>query len=46
MRAIVRMVVSDPDAVQDLFASHEIRASTCDLVVSEMKQGRPSWASC
>jgi hypothetical protein len=37
--AIVRIVVSDPEAVQDLFASHEIPCSTCDLVVCEMKEG-------
>jgi len=37
--AIVRIVVSDPDAVQDLFASHEIPCSTCDLVVAELKEG-------
>jgi hypothetical protein len=35
--AIVRIVVSDPEAVSDLFASHEIPCSTCDLVVSELK---------
>jgi hypothetical protein len=37
--AIVRIVVSDPEAVSDLFASHEIPCSTCDLVVSELKRG-------
>ena len=37
--AIVRVVVSDPDQVRDLFAIHEIAYSTCDLVVVELKQG-------
>ena len=37
--AIVRIVVSDPDAVRDLFASHDIPCSISDLVVSELKEG-------
>jgi hypothetical protein len=37
--AIVRIVVSDPDQVRDLFSIHEIAYSTCDLVVVELKQG-------
>jgi hypothetical protein len=37
--AIVRIVVSDPEAVLGLFASQEIACSTCDLVVSELKEG-------
>jgi len=37
--AIVRIVVSDPEAVRDLFVSHDIACSTCDLVVSELKEG-------
>jgi len=37
--AIVRIVVSDPEAVGDLFASHEIACSTCELVVSELREG-------
>jgi hypothetical protein len=37
--AIVRIVVSDPEAVRDLFGSHEIPCSTCDLVVAELKEG-------
>jgi hypothetical protein len=37
--AIVRIVVSDPDAVLDLFASNDIACSTCELVVSELKDG-------
>ena len=37
--AIVRIVVSDPEAVQDLFVSHDIAFSTCDLLVSELKEG-------
>ena len=37
--AIVRIVVSDPDAVQDLFASHDVAFSHCDLVVSDLKEG-------
>jgi hypothetical protein len=35
--AIVRIVVSDPESVQDLFASHDIPFSSCDLLVSELK---------
>lgn len=37
--AIVRLVVSDPDSVQELFTTHEVAFSTCDLVVVEMKDG-------
>jgi hypothetical protein len=37
--AIVRLVVSDPDRVQELFGSHEIPCSTCDLVLAELKEG-------
>ena len=37
--AIVRIVVSDPDAVQDLFGSHEIPYSASYLVVAELRQG-------
>jgi len=36
--AIVRVVVSDPDRVQDLFALNEIANSICDLVVVELKE--------
>lgn len=37
--AIVRLVVSDPDSVQELFTTGEVAFSTCDLVVVEMKDG-------
>ena len=37
--AIVRLVVSDPDSVQELFNSGEIAYSPCDLVVVELKEG-------
>src|SRR5207249_2522729 len=37
--AIVRLVVSDPDRVKELFSQHEIASSTCDLVVVELKEG-------
>jgi len=37
--AIVRLVVSDPDRVQDLFTSDEVAFSTCELVVVELKEG-------
>ena len=36
--AIVRIVVSDPEHVQDLFAIHDIPCSMCELVVVELKQ--------
>jgi hypothetical protein len=36
--AIVRMVVSDPDRVNELFSSKEIPRSVCDLVVVELKE--------
>lgn len=36
--AIVRIVVSDPDRVQDLFAMNDIPCSVCDLVVVELKE--------
>lgn len=37
--AIVRIVVSDPDHVQELLREQEIACSTCDLVVVELKEG-------
>ena len=37
--AIVRLVASDPDRVQDLFTSGEIAFTPCDLVVVELKEG-------
>jgi hypothetical protein len=37
--AIVRLVVSDPDSVQDLFTAGEVAYSMCDLVVVELKDG-------
>jgi len=37
--AIVRIVVSDPEAVHDLFASNDIPCSTCEMVVSELREG-------
>ena len=37
--AIVRLVVSDPDRVQELFAIHEVAYSTCNLIVVELKEG-------
>ena len=37
--AIVRIVVSDPDRVRDLFNSDDIPFSMCNLVVVEMKGG-------
>lgn len=37
--AIVRLVVSDPEQVQELFAIHDIPFSTCELVVAELKEG-------
>jgi hypothetical protein len=37
--AIVRLVVSDPEAVKELFAVNEIPSSMCDLVVAELKGG-------
>ncbi len=37
--AIVRVVVSDPELVQDIFAEHEIPFATCELVVVELAEG-------
>ena len=37
--AIVRLVVSDPDRVQELFSIQEVAFSTCELVVVELKEG-------
>jgi hypothetical protein len=37
--AIVRIVVSDPDHVKELFAIREVAYSTCDLIVVELKEG-------
>ena len=37
--AIVRVVVSDPEAVQDLFATRDVAYSVCHLVVAELKEG-------
>lgn len=37
--AIVRLVVSDPDRVRELFTIQEVAYSTCDLIVVELKEG-------
>ena len=37
--SIVRLVVSDPERVQELFLIREVAFATCDLVVVEMKEG-------
>jgi hypothetical protein len=37
--AIVRIVVSDPESVQDIFHEHEIPFSVCELCVVELKEG-------
>lgn len=36
--AIVRVVVSDPESVQDIFHRHEIPFSVCELCVVELKE--------
>jgi hypothetical protein len=37
--AIVRIVVSDPESVEDLFMEQGVPASICDLVVVELREG-------
>jgi hypothetical protein len=37
--SIVRIVASDPEQVQDLFALNDIPFATCDLVVVELREG-------
>jgi hypothetical protein len=37
--AIVRVVVSDPESVQDIFHEHGVPFSVCSLVVVELKDG-------
>jgi hypothetical protein len=37
--AIVRLVVSDPDQVRELFTTNEVAFTPCDLVVVELKEG-------
>lgn len=37
--AIVRIVVSDPESVTNIFAEHEIPYAVCDLVVVELVEG-------
>jgi hypothetical protein len=37
--AIVRVVVSDPESVQNIFLERAVPFSVCDLVVVEMKDG-------
>ncbi|MHA3775128.1 acetolactate synthase [Verrucomicrobiota bacterium sgz303538] len=37
--AIVRIVVSDPESVQDVFREHDIPFSMCQLCVVELKEG-------
>jgi hypothetical protein len=37
--AIVRIVVSDPESVEELFMEKGVPASVCDLVVVELKEG-------
>jgi hypothetical protein len=36
--SIVRLVVSDPDAVERLFREHDIAFGVCEMVVVEMKE--------
>jgi len=37
--AIVRVVVSDPEQVQDLFGIHDVPYSMCEIVVVELREG-------
>lgn len=37
--AIVRIVVSDPESVEELFMEKGVPASVCDLVVVELREG-------
>src|SRR4051794_10839051 len=37
--AIVRIVVSDPESVQDVFRQHDIPFSVCQLCVVELREG-------
>lgn len=37
--AIVRIVVSDPESVQQIFHEHSVPFSVCELVVVELKEG-------
>ncbi len=37
--AIVRIVVTDPDRVRDVFRKHDIPFSVCELCVVELKEG-------
>src|SRR5688572_30312926 len=37
--AIVRVVVSDPESVQNIFLERAVPFSVCDLVVVELKEG-------
>lgn len=37
--AIVRIVVSDPESVQDIFHEHDIPFSMCQLCVVELREG-------
>lgn len=37
--AIVRIVVSDPESVQNIFTEHDIPFAVCDLVVVELVEG-------
>jgi hypothetical protein len=37
--AIVRIVVSDPDSVQNIFAEYDIPYAVCELVVVELVEG-------
>lgn len=37
--SIVRIVVSDPERVQDLFGLRDVPHSFCDLVIVELKEG-------
>lgn len=38
--AIVRMVVSDPDAAQDIFTEHGFAVSDCELLIVELPENR------
>lgn len=37
--SIVRIIVSDPDHVEELFKKHDIAYSVCDVLVVELREG-------
>jgi hypothetical protein len=44
--AIARIVVSDPEVVENIFREHDVAFGICEMVVVELQKSRRSWQNC